>query len=203
MPVGRIRAASVLAGRAFCLGVLCAGPPLTAQDRPFGQQEFRVFIAAGQSFHNEEGQGFAEFGSPVVQWGRFLSRRVDALVECHPLFVVNQPRLPPDGERERVEAFAVDVGLRWNFGPEAWRPKLYVEVLDGPYYALRRVPAHGTAFNFLTRAGAGIRFPIGKAWHPFVQYRWVHISNAGIGRFNPDRDFHGLLIGGSLVLPDR
>jgi hypothetical protein len=170
-----------------------------AEERPFGGRELRVFVAAGQSFH-PEGQGFAEFGSPVVQWGRFLSRRLEVLAEVQPLFVVNQPKFPPDGERETVEALAVDIGLRWYVTPTAWRPKLYLEILDGPLYALRRVPARGSTFNFLTQMGGGVRLPLGERWHPFVSYRWVHISNAGTGTHNPDWDFHGLLVGGSLVL---
>lgn len=173
---------------------------IAAEERPFGDRELRTFVAAGQSFHPEH-QGFAEFGSPVVQWGRFLSRRLEVLVEAQPLFVVNQPEFPPDGERETVVAFAVDVGLRWYFTPSAWRPKLYLEILDGPFYALRRVPARGSTFNFLTQMGGGVRLPSGERWHPFVSYRWVHISNAGTGMHNPDWDFHGLLVGGSLVLP--
>jgi len=181
--------------------VVFLGPSLAAVERPFGDRELRAFVVSGQSFH-PEGQGFAEIGSPVIQWGRFLSRRLEALVELHPLILVNQPKTPPYGERETVEAFAADVGLRWYFGPERWLLKPYLEILDGPLYALRRVPARGSTFNFLTQMGGGIRLPFGERWHPFVAYRWVHISNAGTGMHNPDWDFHGLLIGGSLVLAD-
>ena len=111
-------------GRTFFLVLVAIFPVrgIAAEERPLGDRELRAFVAAGQSFHPEN-QGFAEFGSPVVQWGRFLSRRLEALVEAQPLFVVNQPRFPPYGERETVEAFAVDVGLRWYFAPTAWSPK--------------------------------------------------------------------------------
>lgn len=202
MRVARAAGAGLVGTRFLWLVVLGVMPPAAAEERAFGERELRVSVVAGQRFHPEEGHGWAEFGSPVVQWGRSLSRRVEALVELHPLMLVNQPRFPPDGERELVEAFALDIGIRWTFSPAKWTPKLYVEALDGAFYSLRRVPARGTTFNFLTQAGAGVRLPFGERWHPFVQYRWVHISNAGLGRFNPDWDFHGLMIGGSLVLPD-
>lgn len=191
-----------VASRVLSVVVLGLAVPAVAQERPFGQRELRVSVVAGQAFHREPGQGWGEFVSPVVQWGRFLSRRVEPLVELHPLMLVNQPRFPPDGERELVEAVALDVGIRWYFSPESWTPKLYVEVLEGAFYSLRPVPARGTSFNFLSQAGAGVRLPFGDRWQPFVQYRWVHISNAGTGHYNPDWDFHGLMIGGSLVLPD-
>lgn len=202
MRAARVRRAGLVATRLLWIAVLGTTAPVAAQERPFGERELRVAFVAGQSFHAEENHGFAEVGSPLVQWGRFLSPRVEALVELHPLMLVDQPRFPPGGERELVEAFALDVGIRWYFSPERWTPKLYVEALDGAFYSLRRVPARGTTFNFLSQAGAGVRLPFGERWHPFVQYRWVHISNAGLGHYNPDWDIHGLMIGGSLVLPD-
>ncbi len=195
------QALRALLRRGAVLALFACAPIVSASDGPFGGRELRAFVVSGQSFH-PEGQGFAEIGSPVVQWGRFLSRRLEALVEIQPLVLVNQPKVPPYGERETVEAFAADVGLRWYFSPTKWSPKLYLEILDGPFYALRRVPARGSTFNFLTQMGGGVRLSLGDRWHPFVSYRWVHISNAGTGQHNPDWDFHGLVIGGALVLPD-
>jgi hypothetical protein len=161
---------------------------------------------AGQGFHQElgRGQGFSEFGTSAVQASRFVSRRLELQIELQPLMLIRQPAVPPHGRRETVEAFALDVGIRWFPrwfpAPGEWRWAPYVEVLDGPFYAVRRVPTTGTRFNFLTQAGFGTLLSAGKRWHPQVFARYVHISNAGTGRHNPDWDYWAIGIGGRLEL---
>ncbi|HKC23739.1 MAG TPA: acyloxyacyl hydrolase [Thermoanaerobaculia bacterium] len=180
---------------ALALALLAAGHGARSDERTLA-----VFAMAGQSFGERDRHGFAEFGSASVQWGRFVSRRAELLVEAHPVFLVRQPRIPPEGPRETVEAAALDLGFRFFPLPRAWRARAYVEVLEGGFYALRRVPAGGSTFNFLTQAGAGVFLPVGEAWHPYVSWRWVHISNAGTGQHNPDWDFSTLLFGASLTV---
>jgi len=160
---------------------------------------------AGQGFHQElsRGQGFSEFGTVAVQGSRSLSRRLELQLDFHPLMLIRQPAAPPHGQRETVAAFALDIGLRWFPAPADWRIAPYVEVLDGPFYAVRRVPTTGTRFNFLTQAGLGALLPLGRHWHPEVFGRWVHVSNAGAGRHNPDWDYWAIGVGGRLALPAR
>jgi hypothetical protein len=189
--VAEVRAAA-LAVLALALSARAAG----ADEAP---RSLSVFGMAGQSFGERRRHGFAEFGSAAVQWGRAVSGHTELLVEAHPAFVVRQPRLPPEGPRETVEAFACDLGVRLHAGPLSWRARPYLEVLEGGFYALRRVPATGSTFNFLTQAGVGVVLPVGERWHPRVSYRWVHVSNAGTGHHNPDWDFHTLLLGGTLA----
>jgi hypothetical protein len=182
---------------ALALALLAAVGCAHAEERP---RTLAVFAMAGQSFGERERHGFAEFGSASVQGGKFVSRRAELLIEAHPIFLVRQPRIPPEGPRETVEAAALDLGLRFFPLPSAWRALAYAEVLEGGFYALRRVPASGSTFNFLTQAGAGLILPIGERWHPYVSWRWVHISNAGTARHNPDWDFSTLLFGASLTV---
>jgi len=188
------------AAAALALAALFGAAPARAEERP---RTLSVFAMAGQSFGERERHGFAEFGSVAIQWGRFVSARTELLVEAHPVFLVRQPKTPPEGPRETVDAFALDLGIRWFPGPLAWRARPYVEFLEGPFYGLRRIPATGSAFNFLTQAGAGVVLPLGERWHPYVSYRWVHISNAGLGNHNPDWDFSTLLVGASLTVGGR
>ncbi len=144
---------------------------------------------AGQGFHQElsRGQGFSEFGTVAVEGSYLVSRRLELLLDFHPLMLIRQPAVPPHGERETVAAFALDIGLRWFPAPAGWRIAPYLEILDGPFYSVRRVPTTGTRFNFLSQAGFGALLPLGRRLHPEVSCRWVHISNAGIGQHNPDR----------------
>jgi Lipid A 3-O-deacylase (PagL) len=182
---------------AACVALGVPAPALRGDD---SVRTLAAFGMAGQSFGERERHGFAEFGSFALQGGKFVSRRTELLVEAHPVFLVRQPRVPPEGPRETVDAFALDLGIRWFPAPLDWSARPYVEFLEGPFYALRRVPATGSTFNFLTQAGLGVVLPFGERFHPYVSWRWVHISNAGTGRHNPDWDFSTLLVGASMTL---
>ncbi len=153
---------------------------------------------AGQGFHQElaRGQGFSEFGTVAIEWSRAVSRRLQLQLDFHPLMLIRQPLEPPHGKRETVEAFALDLGLRWFPAPISGRVAPYVEILEGPFYALRRVPATGSTFNFLTQAGFGFLLPRRGHWCPYAFARWVHISNGGTGKHNPDWDYWAIGIGG-------
>jgi len=190
-----VRRPARLAAAAFA--ALALSSAARAEERP---RTLSAFVTFGQSFGERERHGFAEFGSIALVGGTFVSRRTELLIEAHPLFLVRQPRIPPEGPRETVEAFALDVGVRWFPAPLSWRARPYVEVLEGPFYALRRVPATGSTFNFLTQAGLGAILPLGEGWHPYVSWRWVHVSNAGTGHHNPDWDFSSLILGASVAV---
>jgi|KBSSwiStaDraftv2_1062776.scaffolds.fasta_scaffold00015_200 hypothetical protein len=171
---------------------LLAALLIAAQARADSSWTLTVFGMYGDGIH-KEGQGFAKFGTLGVRAGRPLSQRLTFLVEAHPAFTLRQPA--PDGGRQTVSAFALDVGLRLFLGPARWRAHPYLELLDGPFYALARTPESGTRFNFLTQFGGGVVLPLGETWHPSVGLRWVHISNAGLGDHNPDWDFQSIAFG--------
>jgi hypothetical protein len=159
-----------------------------------------VYGIAGQGFHQElsRGQGFSEFGGIGLAAAQGVSRKLELSLDFHPLLLIRQPAVPPHGRRETVASFALDVGLRWS-PVSSWRGLLpYGELLAGPFYSVRRVPARGTRFNFLTQTGVGVvRLGPGR-WNPYFAARWVHISNAGTGEHNPDWDYWAFAIGGRL-----
>jgi hypothetical protein len=188
-----VKAAALAAVLLLAGGAVADEPPRT----------LAAFGMAGQSFGERERHGFAEFGSFALQGGKFVSRRTELLVEAHPVFLVRQPKAPPEGPRETVDAFALDLGIRWFPAPLDWSLRPYVEFLDGAFYGLRRIPATGSTFNFLTQAGLGVILPFGARFHPYASWRWVHISNAGTGHHNPDWDFSTLLFGASMTLGPR
>jgi hypothetical protein len=173
--------------------------------RRSGDLNVGIFGMAGQGFHQElgRGQGFSEFGAAGLEAARSVSRRVELQIELQPLMLVRQPLEHPRGKRDTVAAFALDVGLRWFPGPADWRWAPYFEILDGPFYSPRRVPTTGSRFNFLTQVGFGADLPSGKRWHPRVFARWVHISDAGTGRHNPDWDYWAIGYGAGFDLPRK
>lgn len=55
-------------------------------------------------------------------------------------------------------------------------------------------------FNFLPQAGAGISFPGGEKTAITFEYRFRHLSNAGLRMPNAGIDAHMLLVGVKFVL---
>ena len=164
-----------------------------------GEFSFSVLGIAGQStltsFDTGLPKGFAEVYDPVVETSMFVSRRTEIGFSMDPWIVVRQPTHRDGSGRETVSAAAVNVFARWFFG-EFGPVRPYLEIADGPSYALRPVPSSGTRFNFLTELGAGLVVRRGARLSWQIGYRLVHFSNAGLGRHNPSWNFNGLLLGG-------
>lgn len=181
----------------FC-GLACLAGPGRAQERSAGDRELRYHLEGGQTYPGG-GRGFAEFVAPAAQAGKFVSRRLEILLDAEPLLL----RQPDAQELGRETAFAVSVGagLRWYPAPLSWKAAPFFEVVEGVFYADHRVPAPGTRFNFLTRIGFGLQLPLGRRIRPFATCRWVHISNAYLSRPNPGWGFIGVSTGVSLEFP--
>jgi hypothetical protein len=167
---------------------------------PLGRYSISALGVAGQStlttFETNVDKGFAEVYSPVVETTMFISRRTELGISVNPWIGISQPVTRDGKGRERVSAFAADILLRWYPGNLSWKVHPYLEIADGPSYALSRVPSTGTQFNFLTQLGAGFLLACRGAWSLHVGYRLVHFSNAGLGQHNPSWNFNGLLLGG-------
>jgi hypothetical protein len=172
--------------------------------RPFGRWNVSVMGTAGQnflrSFDTSQNKGFSEMGTVAVEVEKFVSRRIEVGVAAHPLMLIRQPETRDGRGQEDVVAFAADLMARWYPGPFEWRVRPYVEIAEGPLYAVRPVPSSGTRFNFLGQLGFGLTFPGKGPWTVVAGYRWVHISNAGIGEHNPSWNYNGLLLGGRLFV---
>lgn len=179
--------------------------PEPAQARPLGRWTVSILGVAGQNFartfDTSLDKGFSEIGTAAVEAERFVSRRTEIGFAVHPLVVISQPQTRAGQGRESVEAFATELTARWYPAPFSWRARPYVEIAEGPFYALRRVPSSGTRFNFLGQLGFGLTLPRRGSWAIVVGYRWVHISNAGTGEHNPSWNYHCLVLGGRLFRP--
>jgi hypothetical protein len=60
------------------------------------------------------------------------------------------------------------------------RGTLFADVCFGPIESTSRVPSEGTYFNFATRTGLGITYPLKDNLHLITGIRYLHISNAHI-----------------------
>ncbi len=173
---------------------LCAA---AQEPSPFGRTTLSVTGIGGQDLASGR-HGSAEMAMPTINAGKFVSRRIEVGLDLHPWIYIRQPvNDNGDGGFETVNAFAVDVYGRWYPAPFSWRYQPYVEVAEGPFYALRRVPAVGSHFNFLTQVGTGVSVPLGALdpWSVVVGYRFAHVSNAGTYRRNPGWNFYGVVLG--------
>ena len=193
---------SVVAGIA---GVLLASSGRAADPRStLGEYAFSLSGVAGQStltsFDTGTPKGFAEVYAPVVETSMFVSRRTEIGFSMNPWIGVRQPVTREGRGRQSVSAAAVDVFVRW-FPGDLGAVHPYLEIADGPSYALERVPSTGTRFNFLSQGGFGVILSRRPGWSWQVGYRLVHFSNAGLGRHNPSWNFNGLLLGGRWSFP--
>ena len=193
---------SVVAGIA---GILLAGAARAAEPRStVGEYAFSLLGVAGQStlttFDTRTPKGFAEVYGPVVETSMFVSRRTEIGFSMNPWIGVRQPVTREGRGRESVSAAAVDIFVRWFPGDFATLHP-YLELAEGPSYALERVPSTGSRFNFLSQGGFGVILSRRAGWSWQAGYRLVHFSNAGLGRHNPSWNFNGLVLGGRRSWP--
>ena len=169
------------------------------QEHSAGSRELSLSLDAGQTYPQGH-RGFVEFVSSSIQTGRFVSRRVELLLDGD-FMVLRQPAGRGSAVRETAKAASLGAGLRWYPAPSSWRVEPFAEIVEGLFYADRSVPAPGTRYNFLTRIGGGVQLPPGRALRLFVKYRWVHISNANIRLPNPGVSFNDISAGIGVVIP--
>jgi len=101
-----------------------------------------------------------------------------------PVFVQLRPGRP--------YGFAIEpVILRWNssWHTSKWSP--YIELAGGGVFTNTNIPAGDTSnFNFTARLGGGIQIRSGSREALDLSCRWLHVSNANLGRRNPQ--FNGI-----------
>ncbi len=73
-------------------------------------------------------------------------------------------------------------GLRMYYGK--WTLQPYIEGGIGPSYNSMDIHELGSGFNFMSYAGAGLRFPMQDNMNLELGYRLRHISNAGFDERN-------------------
>ncbi len=107
-----------------------------------------------------------------------LRRTWEYTLDLQPLLLVTRPQHAYGG------GFA-PVGLKWNFAPRGrYRP--YLEFNGGAMFTQKNIPPGNTsAFNFTAALGPGVTMAVSRTQAVSFALRWWHLSNGGIGVYNP------------------
>ena len=107
----------------------------------------------------------------------FLRGRFEYAVDAVPVFVVFQPT---------NTAYGVGfdpLGLKWNFERHG-RFSPYLELTGGTLFTNHDVPTNTNTVNFMDQAALGTHI-LGEKFNMSLELRYMHISNAGLGKLNP------------------
>ena len=169
--------------------------PLWAQIPEAEGRPWDVSIWAAGATGEESTNSFSE--AQILTAGVFAGRmvtheignrwrrgRVEIGADFVPLFAQFTPRV--------IHGVAFDpVILRWNSGLRRGRVAPYVELGGGGLRTNLNFPLGDTSvFNFIARGGGGLLISTKRAQALEIGCRWWHISNANLGRRNPE--FNGI-----------
>jgi Lipid A 3-O-deacylase (PagL) len=104
--------------------------------------------------------------------------------EVVPVVMQSRPQLVYGGGFEPVV-------LRWNSPWTIRGMQPYTELAGGGLRTTANLPSGDTSvFNFIAKGGGGLYIPVAKDHLMDFGLRWSHISNANLGRRNPE--FNGI-----------
>lgn len=106
-----------------------------------------------------------------------LRGRFEYAVDAVPLFLVFQP-----GNTAYGLGFDA-LGLKWDFQRRG-RISPYAELTGGVLFSNRNVPNFTNTVNFTPQAAFGVHV-LGAKYNMSVEFRFMHISNAGLAIPNP------------------
>lgn len=125
----------------------------------------------------------------------FLRGRFEYAVDALPVVMVFQPG-------GRAYGFGFDPWvMKWNFETHR-RISPYIELGGGGLISTREVPMGEARFNFTPTGAIGLNILRGKH-HWSVDFRYFHISDAQITKFNPGTDTFGLRVGWGEYIPAK
>jgi hypothetical protein len=128
--------------------------------------------------------------------GRGILRgRFEYAVDALPVVMVFQPG-------GRAYGFGFDPWImKWNFETHR-RISPYIELGGGGLISTREIPVGESRFNFTPTGAIGVNILRGK-YHWSVDFRYLHISDAELTKFNPGTDTFGLRIGWGEYFPAK
>ncbi len=177
---GRVVSLSFLA--LFLLAA--AGWAQTSPGPEEGGHEVQVWTAGGYAvpggtsstgvFDAGLGYGWVITGPhlPGILRGRF-----EYAVDAVPVYLIFQPANTAYG------AGFDPLGLKWNFERRG-RLSPYFELTGGVLFSNHDIPTYTNTVNFTPSAAMGTHI-LGAKYNWSVEVRYLHISNAGLGDYNP------------------
>lgn len=110
-------------------------------------------------------------------WPGILRGRFEYAVDLVPVYLIFQPANTAYGWGFNA------LGLKWNFERRG-RFSPYLELGGGTLFSNHSVPTYTNNVNFTPSAAFGTHI-LGEKYNWSVEVRYLHISNAGLGDYNP------------------
>jgi hypothetical protein len=158
---------------------------LWAQSAPEqGSNEIQVWAGGGHSVPG--GTSDTEAFDAGVRYGwvitgehlpSLLRGRFEYTVDAVPVYLIFQPANTAYG------AGFNPLGLKWNFVRRG-RFSPYFELSGGVLFSSHDIPTYTNNVNFTPSAALGTHI-LGEKYNWSIDVRYLHISNAGLGDFNP------------------
>ena len=125
----------------------------------------------------------------------FLRGRFEYAVDALPVVMVFQPG-------GHAYGFGFDPWImKWNFETHR-RISPYIELGGGGLISTREIPLGESRFNFTPTGAIGVNILRGR-YHWSVDFRYLHISDAELTRFNPGTDTFGVRVGWGKYMPAK
>ena len=165
------------------LAMLRCGTVLAQAGPERGATELQVWTAGGHSVAG--GRGSTGIWDVGLRYGwvltdahgpGFLKGRFEYALDAVPLYLIFQPANTAYG------AGLNPANLKWNFAKRG-RFAPYIELGGGVLFTTHDVPSRTSTVNFTPSAAFGTHF-LGERLAWTVEARYLHISNAGLSRFN-------------------
>ncbi len=167
----------VIVTAGWALGQAEAGP----QE---GGNEIQVWAGGGHSVaggtsNTEPFNAGVRYGWVITgpHWPGVLRGRFEYTVDAVPVYLIFQPA-------NTAYAGGFDpLGLKWDFERRG-RFSPYFELSGGVLFSYHDIPTYTNTVNFSPSAALGTHI-LGEKYNWSVEVRYLHISNAGLGMYNP------------------
>jgi hypothetical protein len=170
----------------FSFLIAAAGLGLS-QDAPGPEQgghEMQVWAGGGHSVpggtqSTEAFDAGFRYGWVITgpHWPGILRGRFEYVVDAVPVYLIFQP-----ANTAYAGGFN-PLGLKWNFERHG-RFSPYFELSGGALFSFHNIPTFTNTVNFSPSAALGTHI-LGEKYNWSIDVRYLHISNAGLGEFNP------------------
>jgi len=149
-----------------------------------GGHEVQIWAGGGHSVpggtqYTEAFDAGLRYGWVITgpHWPGILRGRFEYAVDAVPVYLIFQP-----ANTAYAGGFN-PLGLKWNFERRG-RFSPYVELSGGALFSFHNIPTATNTVNFSPSAALGTHI-LGEKYNWSIDVRYLHISNAGLGEFNP------------------